>query len=175
MAWNHTKQNQKGRKSKQQKVAKKIAKKVFGQNLALVMVLLALLVVAFWLCYQQFQPVRDFVDGLGIFTTSTTTAPRPVIDPNGELLAVHYIDVGQGDATLLQTSAGSVLIDCSEPEYGEDIVAYLNSQGVTELEYFIITHMAICKIPSWHYIISRIIFTRNFMIVIIRLQKNTFS
>lgn len=156
MAWNHTKQNQKGRKSKQQKVAKKIAKKVFGQNLALVMVLLLLLGVAFWLCYQQFQPVRDFVDGLGIFTTSTTTAPRPVIDPNGELLAVHYIDVGQGDSTLLQTSAGSVLIDCSEPEYGEDIVAYLNSQGVTELEYFIITHPDEDHMGAAAYIIRNI-------------------
>lgn len=137
MAWNHTKKN---RKKAQEKAAKKILKKVFGKTLPLVMILVLLLAILFGLAYKQFAPVRDFVDGLGIFTTTTTRPITPPIDPNGEEMAVHYIDVGQGDCTLLQTAQGSVLIDCSEPEYGEDIVAYLNSQGVTSLEYFIITH-----------------------------------
>ena len=137
MAWNNTKKNKKKQK---EKAFKRIMKAIFGKTLPLVMILILLLGVAFWLCYQQFPPVREFVDGLGIFTTTTTRPQVPIVDPEGKLLSVHYIDVGQGDATLLKTPDGSVLIDCSEPEYGEDIVAYLASQGVTELEYFIITH-----------------------------------
>ena len=156
MAWNHTKQNQKGRKSKQKKAAKKVAKKLFGKNLSLVMVLILLLGVAFWLCYQQFPPVREFVDSLGIIETTTTRPKVPSVDPEGKLLGVHYIDVGQGDATLLKTPDGSILIDCSEPEYGDDIIAYLDSQGVTELEYFIITHPDEDHMGSAAYIIRNI-------------------
>lgn len=133
MAWNHTKRS----KKRQQK---KIMKAIFGRALPLVMLLLALLGVAFGLLYNQSEFVRDFVDGLGIFSTTEPTKPAPIIDPNGSEMAVHFIDVGQGDSTLIQTPEGSVLIDCSVPEYGDDIVAYLNAQGVTELEYFIITH-----------------------------------
>lgn len=131
MAWNHTK---KSKKAKQ----KKIMKKIFGKSLPLVSTLLLLICIAFSLLYTQCEPVRDFVGDLGIFTEQTTT--RPYIDPEGSEMAVHFIDVGQGDCTLLQTPQGSVLIDCSEPEYGEDIIAYLKSVGVNELEYFIITH-----------------------------------
>ncbi len=133
MAWNHTKKS----KKRQQK---KVMKAIFGKSLPLVMILLLLLGVAFGLLYNQSEFVRDFVDGLGIFSTTEATNPTPFIDPNGEEMAVHFIDVGQGDSALIQTTSGSVLIDCSESEYGDDIVAYLSSQGVTELEYLIITH-----------------------------------
>lgn len=133
MAWNHTKQN----KKRQQK---KIMKAIFGKSLPLVMILILLIGVLLGLLYKQFEPVRDFIDGLGIFSTTESVTPTPPIDPNGAEMAVHFLDVGQGDCSLLQTTEGSVLIDCSVPEYGDDIVAYLNAQGVTELEYLIITH-----------------------------------
>ena len=133
MAWQHTKTSKRRRK-------KKIAKAIFGKSLPLVMVLVLLLGVLFGLAYSTFEPVRDFVDGLGIISTSQTTKPRPIIDPEGDTMAVHFIDVGQGDSTLFQTPKGSVLVDCGESEYGDDVVAYLKAQGVTELEYFIITH-----------------------------------
>lgn len=113
---------------------------VFGKNLKLFMILIVLLCALLGLVYQQFEPVRDFVDGLGIFPTTTNFTPTPPIDPNGEQMAVHYIDVGQGDATLFQTALGSVLVDVGEKEYGDDVVEYLKSQGVTELEYLFITH-----------------------------------
>ena len=113
-------------------------KRVFGKSLPLVSTLIILICIAFGLLYAQFVPVRDFVDNLGIFTDQGPT--RPYIDPEGSEMAVHFIDVGQGDCSLLQTPQGSVLIDCSEPEYGEPIISYLKSVGITELEYFIITH-----------------------------------
>ena len=130
MAWNNSKKNK-----KKETIIKKILKKIFGKNFLLVMILLALLGVATWLLYLQVPPVRDFIDGL--LPTEQTYKPQ-YINPNGDEMAVHYIDVGQADATLLQTSKGSVLIDCGES--ATPILNYLKLQGVTELEYLILTH-----------------------------------
>jgi len=154
MAWNHTK------RSKQAK-QKKLMKKIFGKSLPLVGVLLVLIFIASFLLYQQFEPFRDFVDGLGIFTEKAPT--RPYIDPEGSEMAVHFIDVGQGDCALLQTPHGSVLIDCGEPEYGEEIISYLGSIGVNELEYFIITHPDEDHMGAAAYILNNFA-VKNFMI-----------
>lgn len=55
-------------------------------------------------------------------------------------LAVHYIDVGQGDSILLESDDDYVLIDAGEKEYGPTICAYLEKLGVTQLDYVIATH-----------------------------------
>lgn len=133
MGWQHTKKY----KKKQQK---KLMKAIFGKSLSLVMVLVVLVGILLSLLYNNFEPARDFIDSLGIIQTTTTTTKKPAKNPNGDELFIHFIDVGQGDSTLLQTASGSVLIDCGESEYGDDVVEYLTSQGVEELEYFIITH-----------------------------------
>ena len=125
-------------KRTKKRVQKKVAKAIFGKSLALVMLLVVLLGLIGACSYQYIDSFKDFVDGLGIISTKTPATPP--IDPNGDEMAVHFIDVGQGDSTLFQTPQGSVLVDCGEPDYGDDVVAYLNSQGVIELEYFIITH-----------------------------------
>lgn len=131
MAWNHTKASKNRRR-------KKILKAIFGKSLPLVIIIFLLLGVLGSFAYKNVEPFRDFVDSLGILPT--TTAPRPTIDPNGTTMAVHFIDVGQGDCTLFETPDGCVLVDCGESEYGEEVVAYLTSLGIDELEYFIITH-----------------------------------
>ena len=38
---------------------------------------------------------------------------------NGRSLTVHFIDVGQGDCTLLESQGEFVLIDAGEKEYGD--------------------------------------------------------
>ena len=129
--------NKKTTKAKK-KAQKKLLKAIFGKALPIVMLIAALLAFAFNYFYSNNDDFRSFVDEV-IYKT-TTVAPKPYIDPEGSEMAVHFIDVGQGDCTLLQTPQGSVLIDCGEEEYGDDVIAYLNAQGVTELEYFIITH-----------------------------------
>lgn len=55
-------------------------------------------------------------------------------------LQIHIIDVGQGDATLLLCEAGTVLIDAGT-NAGEDALrAYLDSCGVEQIDYLIISH-----------------------------------
>ena len=156
MAWDNYNKNKKLTKKQKEKLVKKGAKAVFGKNLFGVMILILLLCVAFFLLYQQSEPVRDFVDSLGIFTTTSSTNPAPFIDPNGDEMAIHYIDVGQGDAALLQTPAGSVLIDCGSKEYGDDVVEYLKAQGVESLEYAIFTHPHEDHMGCAAYVLSNI-------------------
>jgi competence protein ComEC len=54
--------------------------------------------------------------------------------------AVHFIDIGQGDATLIQTTQGSVLIDGGDNPMGGRLVEYLKDAGVSELAYVVATH-----------------------------------
>lgn len=51
---------------------------------------------------------------------------------------ITFLDVGQGDATLLQDHAAAVLIDTGPPDGG--IVAQLRHAGVRRLDLLVITH-----------------------------------
>ncbi|MCD2493159.1 MBL fold metallo-hydrolase [Lacrimispora sp. NSJ-141] len=55
-------------------------------------------------------------------------------------LTVHYLDVGQGSAALLESDGRYVLIDGGVNEYSSFVVSYLKKQGVETLDYVVITH-----------------------------------
>ncbi len=55
-------------------------------------------------------------------------------------LSVHFINVGQGDCSLIISDGQTALIDAGEAEYGDKVVSYLNSQGIKKLDYVIVTH-----------------------------------
>lgn len=59
---------------------------------------------------------------------------------NEEELEVHFIDVGQGDATLILQGEHAMLIDAGENNYGWEVVDYLDYLGVESLDYAIGTH-----------------------------------
>ncbi len=55
-------------------------------------------------------------------------------------LKVHFIDVGQGDSTLIEKNGHFMLIDAGERDQSETVVSYLEKQGVKTLDYVIGTH-----------------------------------
>lgn len=55
-------------------------------------------------------------------------------------VSVHFIDVGQGDCTLIMTDTVNVLIDCGEDEDSDSAVHYIESRGIKRLDYVIATH-----------------------------------
>lgn len=59
--------------------------------------------------------------------------------PEGTL-EVHYIDVGQGDATLIKCGSHAILIDGGNNNKGTTVQLYLKKQGVESLDYVIGTH-----------------------------------
>ena len=60
-------------------------------------------------------------------------------DVSGKL-TVHYIDVGQGDATLITCGEDAMLIDAGDNNKGTALQSYLLSQDITELDYVVGTH-----------------------------------
>jgi len=72
-----------------------------------------------------------------------TPSPEPAATPlpEAKTLAVHFIDVGQGDAILLLVQPGAtVLIDGGPRAAGQTVVNYLTERGVKELDLVIATH-----------------------------------
>lgn len=56
-------------------------------------------------------------------------------------LKIHYIDVGQGDATFILLPDGTnMLIDSGTEEASDDLVKYIQDLGITQIDYFILTH-----------------------------------
>ncbi|SHH79191.1 competence protein ComEC [Clostridium collagenovorans DSM 3089] len=55
-------------------------------------------------------------------------------------LRVHFIDVGQGDASLIQFNNKSILIDAGPDENSSNLIKYLKSCKVETLDYVIATH-----------------------------------
>ena len=71
------------------------------------------------------------------FGPSTEPAPTPAA---GEALTVHFIDVGQADSILLECGGEYILIDGGNVADSSLVVAYLEKQGVTQLQAVIATH-----------------------------------
>lgn len=62
-----------------------------------------------------------------------------VCSDNGVLM-VTFLAVGQGDCILLQSQGQTMLIDAGKTEYGNNVLQYLQEQGITKLDYVLITH-----------------------------------
>ncbi|MCI8404325.1 MAG: MBL fold metallo-hydrolase [Clostridia bacterium] len=54
--------------------------------------------------------------------------------------AVHFIDVGQGDAALILCDNQSMLIDGGKAQASDIIYTYLKKQNITHLDYVICSH-----------------------------------
>lgn len=64
-----------------------------------------------------------------------------LVSRTGGLFAAHFIDVGQGDATLLASPDGQyMLIDCGPADSAAYLLKYLTDAGVEALEYLVLTH-----------------------------------
>lgn len=55
-------------------------------------------------------------------------------------MEVHFLDVGQSDATLVMNGEHAMLIDAGDNNQGTAIQNYLQKQGVEHLDYLILTH-----------------------------------
>lgn len=55
-------------------------------------------------------------------------------------IAVYFVDVGQGNCTVIQKGNSGVLIDSGEREYAAEVVDFLESKGISELSYVIASH-----------------------------------
>ena len=69
-----------------------------------------------------------------------TTVIPPAELPAGSTFEVHYIDVGQGDCSLVLCDGYAMLIDGGEASESSKVFAYLKQHGVSHLDYMIASH-----------------------------------
>ena len=55
-------------------------------------------------------------------------------------IEIHYIDVGQGDSSLILCGKSAMLIDGGSADHADYICGYLKKQGVKKLDMLICTH-----------------------------------
>lgn len=55
-------------------------------------------------------------------------------------MQVTFLDVGQGDCTIVRTEGHAAVVDTGNNDQGEKVVSYLEDQGVDTLDYLILTH-----------------------------------
>lgn len=89
--------------------------------------------------------VSVMLDGDAAEDDTRAGAPTPAATttPGGDLaedeLEVHFIDAGQGDATLLRSADATLLVDTGR-HTTSDVVDYLHDVGVTTIDVVAVTH-----------------------------------
>lgn len=93
-----------------------------------------------------------FADNENVNPFSQQSTP---ITADGSSMSVSFMDVGQGDCTLISLPDGKyVLIDAANPGDGDNIVSYLSELGISKIDYVIATHPHADHIGGMAYIIS---------------------
>lgn len=80
---------------------------------------------------------------LSLFSEQLKPLFEPLEVSNAKIdseFSVHFINVGQGDCTLIKTPDGNILIDAGENGYETTVLEYLEIQGVDSLKYLVATH-----------------------------------
>ena len=70
-------------------------------------------------------------------------------------LEIHFLDVGQGDCSLILWKGQAMLIDSGEKEEAKTVLNYLKKQGVEKLDYIIVTHPHSDHMGSMSEVISK--------------------
>ncbi len=89
---------------------------------------------------RTYLPIRPVMEAFGASVTWDADSRLVVINTVGNLLRVHFLDVGQGDSILIDCGEIEVLIDGGNNNTGEEVVSYLNAYVDGPLEYLIATH-----------------------------------
>lgn len=84
-----------------------------------------------------------------------TPAEQPSTEPDYDYpLTIHFIDAGQGDATLIEGPDFTILIDAGRHD-DERVIRYLNSTRVDHLDLLIGTHPHSDHIGQFSQILNR--------------------
>lgn len=91
-----------------------------------------------------------------IYTAVGLADPLPVSDLPADADAVHFIDVGQADATLLQSGGEYCLVDAGDTDSEQALMNYLEQRGVTRLKLLVMSHPHADHIGSMAAVLQKI-------------------
>ncbi|MBQ4627314.1 MAG: MBL fold metallo-hydrolase [Clostridia bacterium] len=102
--------------------------------------LVVFLVVVFVAIILLIGEKTGLIDGAFDGLEQTMGGFDEVINDDFRSFAVHYIDVGQGDCSLVVCDGKTMLIDAGENGHEEDVINYLRSQSIDKLDYIVTSH-----------------------------------
>ena len=70
----------------------------------------------------------------------TVTEISDTSSDDADPLRVYFLDVGQGDCTVLTQGDSAMLIDAGENDKGTAVQSYLEYLGIDNLDYAVLTH-----------------------------------
>ena len=147
-------------KSAAKRAVRKKKKKLVRKYPVVAAILFILVLAAYLsLCAIDFYNVDVGFDvDLGEANVFNLFAPKSTIDPlpvpaDGEVM-FHFIDVGQGDAILITTPEGNMLVDTSESAAEEQLGDYLDAAGITTLKYLVLSHLDADHIGNATFVIK---------------------
>jgi len=94
---------------------------------------------------------EDIYDVLGV-----SARPQGLENLPSDAQAVHFIDVGQADATLLQSGQEYCLVDAGEASSEEALLSYLDAQGITRLKLLVMSHPHADHIGSMQAVLEHV-------------------
>jgi competence protein ComEC len=109
--------------------------------------------------------------GFGSYLERQSEAAADVVakaaaNVGASVMEVNFIDVGQGDSTLITDGTHSILIDAGETEYADTVASFIENKGIKKLDLVIATHPhsdhlgglpgVLLKIPADEIIIPKI-------------------
>lgn len=100
----------------------------FTKHIYIVALLLAALFIFTGCGVKQNQMVSQYAE-----------APK-MNGSNASVMEVHFLDVGQGDATLIICDGEAMLIDAGDNDQGVKVQNYIQKRGIDELRYVVGTH-----------------------------------
>lgn len=80
-----------------------------------------------------------FISALLLFS-SCGNSSAVYLNYDSNKLAVHYIDVGQGDSILIQLHGKNMLIDAGPTDSRNKLIKYLKKLKISKLDYVVETH-----------------------------------
>lgn len=111
--------------------------------ITLTIVIISVLFVLFEEGLTNIQFDSTLFDNIQLFTTDNNDNSNDIAESTEGMInpiSVHFIDVGQGDSTLIQTATHNILIDAGEDSAEKDVINYLNKLNITKLDYVVATH-----------------------------------
>lgn len=89
---------------------------------------------------KWYQKILYLALTVSVLLGCALSAPMPALASDPDKMEVHFIDVGQGDSTLITCGDHAMLIDTGDDSKGTAIQNYLQKQKITKLDYLILTH-----------------------------------
>lgn len=95
-----------------------------------------------FITYSQYDSLdnTDIVVSNSIPTETAGSTDTSALSSSSQYMEIHVIDVGQGDAILIEYDDTAMLVDAGDAKYGSTVTDYLQDEGIDDLDYVIATH-----------------------------------